>query len=86
MGVVDTLTSQGCNFCIQSLFGALNTPLEISIRGIQLLCEKHRTLFHFGPHFPKKCCLGTQNDSGSSRPEKLLKIVNYLNCQKIVLS
>jgi hypothetical protein len=29
---VDTSTSQGHNFCIQSLFGALNTSLEISNR------------------------------------------------------
>ena len=33
--------------------------------------------------FPKKCVLGPQN---GSRIEKLLKIVNYQNCQKIVLS
>jgi hypothetical protein len=32
------------------------------------------------PHFPKKNRLGPQNDFGSSRPEKLLKIVN---CQKL---
>jgi hypothetical protein len=25
---------------------------------------------------PKKCCLGPQNGSGSSRPKKLPKIVN----------
>jgi hypothetical protein len=34
-------------------------------------------------HFPKKHRLGPQNGSGS---EKLLKIVNYQNCQKTVLS
>ena len=33
--------------------------------------------------FPKKHRLGPQNGSGS---KKLLKIVNYQNCQKIVLS
>jgi hypothetical protein len=38
------------------------------------------------PVFPKKRRLGPQNGSGSSGPEKLLKIVNYQNCQKIVLS
>jgi hypothetical protein len=35
---------------------------------------------------PKKRRLGPQNGSGSSGPEKLPKIVNYQNCQKIVLS
>ena len=37
----------------------------------------------FPPIFPKKCCLGClgpQNGFGSSRPEKLPKIVN---CAKI---
>jgi hypothetical protein len=41
MGVVDTSTSQGCNFCIRSLFGALNSSLERSIREIQIFGEKH---------------------------------------------
>jgi hypothetical protein len=36
--------------------------------------------------YPKKCHLGPQNGSGSLGPEKLLKIVNYKNCQKDVLS
>jgi hypothetical protein len=36
--------------------------------------------------FPKKRHLGPQNGSEVSGPEKLLKIVNYQNCQKIVLS
>jgi hypothetical protein len=36
--------------------------------------------------YPKKRRLGPQNGSGSSGPEKLLKIVNYQNCQKVVLS
>jgi hypothetical protein len=39
--------------------------------------------FYIAPHFPKKHRLGPQNGSGS---EKLLKIVNYQNCQKTVLS
>jgi len=30
-----------------------------------------------GDRFPKKRLLGSQNGSGSLRPEKLLKIVNY---------
>jgi hypothetical protein len=38
---------------------------------------------HISPHFPKKHRLGPQNGSES---EKLLKIVNYQNCQKTVLS
>jgi hypothetical protein len=40
----------------------------------------------FLPVSPKKRPLGPQNDSGSSGPEKLLKIVNYQNFQKTVLS
>jgi hypothetical protein len=41
----------------------------------------------FDCYIPKKTCrLGPQNGSGSSGPEKLLKIVNYQNCQKVVLS
>jgi hypothetical protein len=80
MGIVDTSTSKGCNFCIRSPFGVLDTPLEISIRGLQLLCEQHQNLFHVAPHFPKKRRLGPQNGSRSLGPEKLLKIVNYQNC------
>jgi hypothetical protein len=86
MGVVDMSTSQGRNFCIRSLFGALDSSLERSIRGIQLLGEKHRSTIHVAPRFLKKHRLGPQNGSGSSGPEKLLKIVNYQNCQKTVLS
>ena len=33
-------------------------------------------LNHVAPRFPKKIRLGPQNSVGSSRPEKLLKIVN----------
>jgi len=33
-------------------------------------------LTHVAPGFPKKCRLGPQNGSGSSGPEKLLKIVS----------
>jgi len=32
---------------------------------------------------PKKCHLGPQNSSRSSRPEKLLKIVNYAEIEKM---
>ena len=35
---------------------------------------------------PKKHRLGPQNGFGSSGPEKLLKIVNYQNGEKVVLS
>jgi hypothetical protein len=41
------------------------------------------TKFHdeiFETTYPKKRRLGPQNGSGSSGPEKLLKIVNYQNC------
>jgi hypothetical protein len=44
---------------------------------------KYQRKFHISPRFPKKHRLGPQNGSGS---EKLLKIVNYQNCQKTVLS
>jgi hypothetical protein len=43
-------------------------------------------LLFFDRTMPKKRRLGPQNGSESSGPEKLLKIVNYQNCQKIVLS
>jgi hypothetical protein len=51
-------------------FDTLNTSLEISIRGIQLLCEKHERNFHVAPYFPKKCCLGPQNGFESFRTRK----------------
>jgi hypothetical protein len=54
MGVVDTSTSQGRNFCIRSPFGALNSSLEISIREIQLLGEKHQSTIHVAPRFSQK--------------------------------
>ena len=38
---------------------------------------------HVAPGFPKKCRLGPQNSSGSSGPEKLLKIVNYVEIEKM---
>jgi hypothetical protein len=40
-------------------------------------------MIHVAPHFPKKCLLRPQNDSGSSGPEKLLKIVNYAETEKL---
>jgi hypothetical protein len=86
MGVIDMSTSQWHNIFIRSLFGALDTPLERSIRGPKFLCEKHQISIHVAPRFPKKCRLGPQNGSGISRPKKLLKIVNYQNCQKTILS
>jgi hypothetical protein len=43
-------------------------------------------MIHVAPHFLKKHHLGPQNNSESSGIEKLLKIVNYQNCQKTVLS
>jgi hypothetical protein len=42
MGVVDTSTSQGSNFCIQSSFRAHDSSLERSIRGLHMLSS------HFG--------------------------------------
>ena len=36
-----------------------------------------------GGAMPKKRCLGPQNGSGSSGPEKLLKIVSYAETEKL---
>jgi hypothetical protein len=60
-----------------------HTSLEISIRGIQLLCEQYQYAIHVSPCFPKKRRLGPQNSSGSSGPEKLLKIVNCAEIEKM---
>ena len=38
--------------------------------------EKHCRNLHVSPNFPQKRRLGPQNGSGSSGPEKLLKIVH----------
>ena len=54
----------------------INTTLEISILEIQHWTKKNLRNFHVAPYFPKKLCLGPQNNSGSLGPEKLLKIVN----------
>jgi hypothetical protein len=40
-------------------------------------------MIHVAPRFPKKCHLRPQNSSGSSGPEKLLKIVNYAETEKL---
>jgi hypothetical protein len=40
-------------------------------------------MIHVAPCFPKKCRLRPQNDSGSSGPEKLLKIVNCAETEKL---
>ena len=61
----------------------MNTLLEISIQGLQILNEKHQLNTHVSPSFPKKRCLGPQNGSGSSGPEKLLKIVSYDETKKL---
>ena len=71
------------NFGIRSPFDVLNRSLEISIQGIQLFSEKHWYMTHISPHFPKKCRLGPQNGSGSSGPEKLLKIVSCAETYKL---
>jgi hypothetical protein len=55
------------------LFGVLTTSLERSIRGIQLLCEKHRRKFYVAPHFPKKRRLGPQNGSRNFKTRKTAK-------------
>jgi hypothetical protein len=40
-------------------------------------------MIHVAPHFPKKHCLRPQNGFGSSGPEKLLKIVNCVETEKL---
>ena len=40
-------------------------------------------MFHVAPYFLKKHCLWPQNGSESSGPEKLLKIVNYAETEKL---
>jgi hypothetical protein len=40
-------------------------------------------MFHVAPRFLKKRRLGPQNDSESSRPEKLLKVVNCAETEKL---
>jgi hypothetical protein len=74
MGVVDTSTSRGCNFFIQSLFGALDTPLERYIQGVHisfiLACISQNML---GVVEPKKHRLGPQNSLGSLGPKKTIK-------------
>jgi hypothetical protein len=47
------------------------------------LGEKHRTFLHVSPRFLKKRRLGPQNNSGSSGLEKLLKIVNCAETEKM---
>jgi hypothetical protein len=40
-------------------------------------------MIHVASHFPKTCPLRPQNGSGSSRPKKLLKIVNCVETKKL---
>jgi hypothetical protein len=40
-------------------------------------------MIHVAPRFPKKHRLRPQNGSGSSGPEKLLKIVNCVETKKL---
>jgi hypothetical protein len=47
------------------------------------LGEKHQSTIYVAPHFPKKRHLRPQNSSRSSGPEKLLKIVNCAETEKI---
>jgi hypothetical protein len=60
MGVVDTSTSRGHNFCIRSLFEALNIPSKRSSRGLHI---KNGLV-------DRKCHLGPQNGPRSSRHKK----------------
>ena len=63
-------------FGIRSPFDAYHTSLEISIRGLQIWNPCYSP-------FSKKHRLGPQNGSGSSGPEKLLKIVNCAETEKM---
>ena len=40
-------------------------------------------MIHVAPCFPKKHRLRPQNNSGSSGPKKLLKMVNYVETEKL---
>jgi hypothetical protein len=72
MRVVDTSTSRGHNFCIQSSFGVLDTPLERYNRERRFsICPGQCLWQSLGPQIPKKRRLGPQNDPGSLEPEKL---------------
>ena len=57
---------------ILSPFDTHDTSLEISLRGVQLKTKSQRD----HSEQQKKRCLGPQNSSGSSRPEKRQKLVN----------
>ena len=46
-------------------------------------CVQRQSNFQFSPDFPKKRHLGPQNDSQSSRPKKLLKIVSCDETEKL---
>jgi hypothetical protein len=74
MGVVNTSTSRGHNFCIRSSFGALGTSSERSIRGVHISngpINTNRDLLDAAKK--KKCRLGPQNDPESLGPEKCRK-------------
>ena len=47
------------------------------------MSEKHQSMTHVAPCFPKKRRLGPQNGFGSSGPEKLLKIVSCVETYKL---
>jgi hypothetical protein len=74
MGVVDTSTSQGHKFCIQSLFGALDTPLKRSNQGVHImfgLTSAFRYMIVIVS--PKEHCLGPQNALGNLGPKKTIE-------------
>ena len=75
LGLVGQPTSRGHNLVILSPFGVHDTFLERSLRVIQ--CLKHASTYDKGPAAGlEKHFLQDQNYSGSSGPEKQLKIVN----------
>jgi hypothetical protein len=72
MGVVDTSTFQGHNFCIRSSFGALDTSSKRSSQGVHISFGLDYASAQFlGIVVPKKRCLRPQNGLGSSGPEKV---------------
>ena len=60
-----------------------HTSLERSIRGLQIWNKNINPWTHVASRFPKKRRLGPQNGSGSSGPEKLLKIVSRAETYKL---
>jgi hypothetical protein len=72
MWLVDTSSSLGCNFCIESPFGALSTSSERSIQELDIIFDLLSIfIYMLGTTAPKKHYLGPQNGPRRLGPEKL---------------